>query len=115
MNKEIANTIWNQMNTIDKSLVWAMGTSKPTIIESGLQFNVKGLTFKGTVQVILDQGNDTYVVKFIKNKRVRCEMAKSLGVTKYNTHLETVGEFKEVYVETLMPLLDNYVELNKAV
>ena len=112
-NKTIANTIWKQMNTIDKNLVWCMGTNKPTVIEQGLRFQVSGLSFKGTVEVTLDP-NDTYRVKFIKTKRsLDKAYQQQYGIKRFNKEQLVVGEYSDVHVFDLMPLLENVVENRK--
>lgn len=110
-SREVGNVIWKQMNAMDKTLIWAMGTHAPRIIEDGLRFKVKGLSFKGTVEIILNHGQDLYEVSFIKNKKKWNETAKAMGIRKYDNYTETVGFYNEVDFEQLMPLLDEYVEL----
>jgi hypothetical protein len=108
-SRSIAQEIWSQMNAIDRNLVWCMGVNKPVTIQNGLQFNVSGLSFKGIVQITLN-GGDLYDVKFIKPTRVQNQVAKQLGVKKFDIINEVVEEVNDVFVEDLMPLLEDRVE-----
>ena len=117
-NKTIANTIWQQMKTIDKNLCMCMGVQSLTIIDGGLQFKVNGLSFKGVVQITLN-GKDLYNVSFLKQKRKRIqnELLKSIGsnLCSYKTENIIVESFEDVFVEDLMPLLERVVEKREAV
>ncbi len=108
-NKEIANTIWAQMQAIDKNLCMCMGVSKLQIVRDGLQFSVNGLSFKGLVQITLN-GADLYDVKFIKPVKKLNKVAQELGVKMYDTTYDTVSEENNVFAEDLMYLLENMVE-----
>lgn len=108
-SKMIAQEIWSQMNVIDRNLVWCMGTTRPKTIENGLQFNVGGFSFKGFVQITLN-GADLYDVKFVKSTRKQNPIAKELGVRFFDTTTEVYKEFNNVFVEDLMPLLEEIVE-----
>ncbi len=108
-NKEIANTIWAQMKTIDTNLCMCMGVQKLAIIENGLQFNVNGLSFKGIVKIQLN-GADLYDVTFVKVKRTLDKELQAVGIKRYNETLVTEQEHKDVYVEDLMTLLETVVE-----
>ena len=109
MNKEIAQTIWTQMNAIDRNLMWCMGVHKPVVIQDGIQFQVKGLSFKGVVQITLN-GGDLYDIKFIKPIRTQNQVAKKLGVKMFDVTNELVDEVNNVYVEDLMGILEEKVE-----
>jgi hypothetical protein len=113
MNTEIGNTVWTQMNTIDRNLVWCMGTKNPTAIENGLRFQVNGLSFKGTVEITLN-GKDLYDVKFLKCVRKQNPEMKALGLKVMDTVLTLQSEVNDVYAEDLMPLLESKVENRKA-
>jgi hypothetical protein len=108
---EIAKTIWTQMNAIDKSLVWAMGTRKPGAIENGLRIKVSGRTHKGLIEIKLN-GKDLYDVSLIKAKR--SYYANELyGKKRYIVENVAVKTFNDVYVEDLMSLLATEVEGEK--
>lgn len=113
-NKTIASTIWEQMRAIDTNLCMCMGVSKLTVIEKGLQFQVNGLSFKGIVQITLTPA-DLYQVKFLKAKRTQNQHMKSMGIKTFDTTLEVVSLTGGVYVEDLMPILENFVENREAV
>lgn len=108
-NKAIASEIWNQMKVFDKNLCMCMGVSGLTAINRGLQFKVSGLSFKGFVEVTLN-GKDLYDVRFIKAVRKQNLEAKKVGLKMFNTTLETVSGFNDVFAEDLMPLLESVVE-----
>jgi len=109
-SRQVGQVIWDQMNAIDKNLVWCMGTNQVRIIDNGLQFKVKGFTFKGVVQIVLNFGNDTYTIKFLKMKRKQNQAAKELGVKIFDTSYETIKEFDGVYCDEMMSLLESVVE-----
>lgn len=108
-NKQIANTIWEQMRAIDMNLCMCMGVHKLTIIENGLQFNVNGLSFKGIVQITLN-GSDLYDVKLVKSVRKQNLVAKQLGVKTFDTIFEVKKEFNDVFLGDLMDILEDSVE-----
>lgn len=91
-NKTIANTIWNQMKTIDMNLVMCMGVTKLMVVERGLQFKVNGLKFRGLVEIYLNAG-DTYDISFMT--------PRSKNIVKI---------YKDVYFDQVMPLLEDVVE-----
>ena len=109
INKEIANTIWEQMKTIDSNLCMCMGVQKLTVISRGLQFQVNGLSFKGLVQIKLN-GSDLYDVSLVKNVRKQSEAAKEFGVKKFVTAQVVQETINDVYTEDLMNLLEEKVE-----
>ena len=104
--------IWDQMKTMDRNLVWCMGVHKTALIENGLQFRVKGLSFKGIVEIRLN-GRDLYDIKFIKAKRTLNQTAKELGVRMFDTSYETFKELNDIYFDQMMPLLEDVVENRK--
>ena len=71
---EIASTIKTQLFTMDKNLMWGLGSNKfvartndkgqPT-----LTFTVKGIKHKGQVDISLDEGMDLYNVKVYTARR----------------------------------------------
>lgn len=108
-NKQIANTIWQQMREIDANLCMCMGVTKLKVIENGLEFKVSGLSFKGVVQVVLN-GADLYDVYFIKSTRKQDPIAKQLGVKRFETSYSLIKELNDVYVGDLMYSLEMFVE-----
>jgi len=110
-SKVIAETIFHQMKTIDMNLMMCMGFHKPMVIESGLQFKVNGLKHRGTVRIILNKALDTYEIYLGKQKRVLNKNATDLiGRRVYTTTYPTVKTIKDVYVDDMMPLLEQEVE-----
>lgn len=108
-NKEIARTIWEQMTELDRNLCMCMGVQKLTVINSGLQFQVHGLSFKGLVQITLN-GGDLYDIKFVKAVRKQNMVAKELGVKLFDISHEVVDELNNVFAEDLMGILEDKVE-----
>ncbi len=94
INKEIANNIWNQMKAIDLNLVMCMGVNSPLVVENGLRFKVRGLTFKGFIEITLN-GKDLY--------DIHC-------FTKRKEKVFTKHQLNDIYVEDLMPILEGIVE-----
>jgi hypothetical protein len=108
-SKMIAQEIWSQMNAIDRNLVWCMGTNKPCTIPNGLQFNVQGSSFRGTVQITLN-GADLYDICFIKNARKLNKQAAVHGLRVFDTHPEVVEKYENVFVSEMMDVLERTVE-----
>lgn len=114
MNKEIANTIWTQMKAMDSNLCMCMGITGLAVIDRGLEFKVSGLSFKGTVQIVLN-GGDLYDVRLVKiTKKLNKDIQKQYGIKKYDMIAEVLKETKDVFVDDLMPLLENQIENRKA-
>jgi hypothetical protein len=109
MSSEIAKTIWTQMNKIDRNLVWCMGTCKPTAIESGLEIHVSGLSFKGIVRIVLN-GSDLYDIALVKPVKRISQRHLDLGIKKYETDYVVQKTIQDIFVEDLMPVLEQEVE-----
>jgi hypothetical protein len=100
----IANEIKSQLFTMDKNLMWCLGTSgfiaktnkegKPT-----LTFKVKGVKHKGFVDIALNEGLDLYEVKIYTIRKVKNRPEYTTSVVK---------ELKEVYVDSLPGILEEY-------
>jgi len=103
-----AETIWNQLNTMDKMAVWAWGTnklvaSKPTKDHNGfLEFRVVNCpnVVNGTRVRITLEYNDTYTVKAYTVRKVR-------GKADYAT--KVYCEAEQVYVDMLIETIDRIV------
>jgi hypothetical protein len=109
-NKQIANTIWEQMRALDTNLCMCMGVQGLTVIDRGLQFQVNGLSFKGFVKITLN-GADLYDVSLVKlTRKLNKELQASHGIKKFNVTEEVVKSFDDVYAEDLMSLLESEVE-----
>lgn len=72
-------------------VVFSWGFNAPTAIANGLRFKVQGFKFKGTVEVVYNEGTDLFEVKLIKNGKV----------------VETV---EDVYLDSLVDVIDYRVE-----
>ena len=86
MAKYIMNILRSQM-----MVMWSWGFHKPIATENGLRFNVQGFKFKGTVEVVYNEGNDLFDVSFIKANKV----------------VETISG---VFFDSLVEVIDDYVE-----
>lgn len=109
MNKQIAQTIWEQMKTMDSNLCMCMGVHKLQVIDNGLQFKVNGTSFKGLVQITLN-GADLYDVHFVKLTRKQNKQALQYGVKAFDTEPEVVEKFLNIFVDELMDVLEVTVE-----
>ena len=72
-------------------VVFSWGFNAPTAIANGLRFKVQGFKFKGTVEVVYNEGTDLFEVKLIKNGKV----------------VETI---EDVYLDSLVDVIDYRVE-----
>ena len=72
-------------------VVFSWGFNTPTAIANGLRFKVQGFKFKGTVEVVYNEGTDLFDVKLIKSGKV----------------VETV---EDVYLDSLVDVIDYRVE-----
>ena len=93
---EIRNEILRQLK-YDRNIYWSWGPHKLEYGEISnknpfLQFLVNGAKFKGTVRVIYNMGTDTYIVEF------------------YNIRKRLMKCVDEVYADTLVRIIDSYVE-----
>ena len=90
---EIANTIINQINAIDRFALGAYGANnfiayeESESYEGGLSFDVNGLHFQGKVYVMLNW-LDEYEIQFVDENQI------------------TVKEVKGVYCDMLVDVLD---------
>jgi hypothetical protein len=109
MTNQIANTVWQQMRQIDLNLVFCMGVTKLGALPNGLRFDVKGLAFRGRIEITLN-GMDLYDIKLIKPTRRQNQNCKDVGIKKFDTTYSVQEEVNDVYVEDLMPTLAMKVE-----
>lgn len=72
-------------------VVYSWGFNSPIAIENGLQFRVQGFKFKGTVEVVYNEGCDLFDVRFIKANKV-------------------VNTIEGVFFDMLVDTIDDYVE-----
>jgi hypothetical protein len=88
---EIARTIQSQLGILALRM---LGAKDYMAVENGLQLTIRGSRKVNRIQVILDHGSDTYMVKFLKvimGKNPRCN---------------TVSEHKGIYVDMLHDLIE---------
>ncbi len=74
-----------------KTFSWGFHNAVALPNNEGLRFNVEGYKFKGTVEIVYDEGWDLFNVRFIKGGQV----------------IDTV---EEVYLDGLIDVIDDYVE-----
>lgn len=72
-------------------IVWSWGFNSPKAIANGLRFKVQGFKFKGTVEVVYNDGTDLFDISFV-----------SRG--------ETVEAVEGIYIDQLVTVVDNHVE-----
>lgn len=51
-------------------IIWSWGFNSPKTITNGLSFRVQGFKFKGTVEVVYNEGTDLFDISFIKRIRL---------------------------------------------
>ena len=90
---EMANYIMNILRS-QLMVMWSWGFHNAVAIENGLRFNVQGFKFKGTVEVVYNEGNDLFDIRFIKASKV-------------------VKTVEGVFFDSLVELIDDYVEKTK--
>ena len=89
---EMANYILRVLRS-QLMIMLSWGFHNPVALPNneGLRFNVQGFKFKGTVEVIYNEGWDLFDVRFIKNGKV-------------------IDTIEELYLDGLVDAIDNYVE-----
>ena len=87
---EIAKYILSIFKT-QLMVVYSWGFHKPMALENGLRFKVTGFKFRGIVDVVYNEGRDLFDVRFVKANKI-------------------VDSFDGVYFDTLVDLIDSYVE-----
>lgn len=88
---ELANYILNIFRHY-LPVVFSWGFHNPRIISNGLSFQVQGFLHTGKVEVILDEGTDTFIVRLINR----------------NGSVKKVVE--DVFVDGLVQVIDGLVE-----
>ena len=73
-------------------IVFSWGFHTPVAIDNGLRFSVEGYLHTGKVEVIYDEGYDTFIVRTLKKD----------GTTK--------KEVQDVYIDGLVDVIDRMVE-----
>lgn len=72
-------------------IVWSWGFNSPKAISNGISFTVQGFKFKGTVEVVYNEGTDLFDISFIKCGKI-------------------VEAVEGVYIDQLVSVIDNHVE-----
>lgn len=94
-NTAYAKTILDQIKAIDGFALMSWGVKDLLVIGKGVQFKTSGMVKnKVTVQVVLDEGKDLYVVKFYKVRKMVPNLIK---------------EVSDVFVEDLVSTIDAVV------
>lgn len=92
----IASTIYGQIHALDGMAWYAWGAKNAMGLDDGIQFDVKGLVFKGKVIIKLN-GSDLYDITFGRMNR---------KTFKFDVEHET----KDIFCEQLVEILDHYIE-----
>lgn len=89
---EMANYILRILRS-QLMVIFSWGFNHPVALPNneGLRFNVQGFKFKGTVEVVYNEGWDLFDVRFIKNGKV-------------------IDTIEELYLDGLVDAIDRYVE-----
>ena len=74
------------------TIVWSWGFNTPVALPNGLRFKVQGYLHKGWVEVVYDEGYDTFTVRTLKRD----------GSIKQ--------EVNDVYLDGLVDVVDGMVE-----
>ena len=72
-------------------IVWSWGFNSPKAIANGLSFKVQGFKFKGSVEVIYNEGTDLFDISFVKRG-------------------EIVEVVEGIYIDQLVNVIDSQVE-----
>lgn len=51
-------------------IIWSWGFNSPKTITNGLSFRVQGFKFKGTVEVVYNEGTDCLIFRSLKEIRL---------------------------------------------
>ena len=72
-------------------VVYSWGFHKPMALQNGLRFKMQGFKFRGFVDVVYNEGSDLFDVSFMKGNKV-------------------VKSIEDVYFDSLVEVIDDYVE-----
>ena len=76
------------------TIVWSWGTSQFIPLVNGLEFHVEGFLHTGWVKVLYNEGTDAFDVTFLSNRK------------------KVVKTVDEVYIDSLINVIDRNVENN---
>ena len=95
----VATIIRNQIHATDPMALFAWGAKDLVYTGKGLRFKTSGMTpWKGHVNIILDEGKDTYEVHFLRVRKVK-------GVPT----VKTDKVVPDVYCDQLVSIIDEFV------
>lgn len=79
-------------------VMWSWGFNSPKTITNGLSFKVQGFKFKGSVEVVYNEGSDLFDISFIKCSKI-IEAVEGVYIDQLITvidyHVEKVDNYKE--------------------
>ena len=92
-NKEIAGYILSIFRTNPFVVMsWGINPASIEVVDLGVKFHVQGFKHKGFVQVVLNEGEDLFEVTLISEEG------------------ETVNTIEHIFVDNLIPIIDDAVE-----
>lgn len=74
------------------TIMWSWGSTSFTPLNEGLMWHVEGFLHKGWVKVLYNYATDAFDVYFLNNKK------------------EVVEKVEEVYLDSLVDVIDRHVE-----
>lgn len=92
MNKHKLYDYFLSLSRKQKEIVYSWGFNNETTTENGIQFNVCGFFFTGTVRIIIDEANETYLIRLENNDG-------SLNQERTNIHLSDLISVIDSLVE----------------
>lgn len=91
----IAQTILEQIKTIDRMALYAWGAKDFVNMGDGLKFKTSGMTpWKGQVYIKYNYGRDLYEIQFFRVRKAEIKVDKVL---------------EDVYAEDLVSVIDSFV------
>ena len=92
-SKEIAGYILSIFRTNPFVVMsWGINPASIEVVDLGVKFHVQGFKHKGFVQVVLNEGEDLF------------------EVTLFSEEGETVNTIEHIFVDNLIPVIDDAVE-----
>ena len=92
-NKEIAGYILSIFRTNPFVVMsWGINPASIEVVDLGMKFHVQGFKHKGFVQVVLNEGEDLFEVTLISEEG------------------ETLKTIEHIFVDNLIPIIDDAVE-----
>lgn len=92
-DEDMAGYIWQILKTnLPVIMSWGIDPGSMKVIEGGLEFHVQGFKHTGRVRIILDEGADLFEIHLISDSK------------------EEEKIIEDVYVDTLVSVIDEHVE-----